>query len=125
MIGALPISSTIGRIFLYSGLKSCPQSEMQCASSTAKKDMRICLRMAMFSSFVRLSGATYSSLVTPEVRSSVTSAIWAFVNEELRKCAMPSFPATKPRMASTWFFINAISGEITMAVPSIRRAGSW
>ena len=27
--------------FLYSGLKSCPHSEMQCASSTAKKEMLI------------------------------------------------------------------------------------
>ena len=27
--------------FLYSGLKSCPHSEIQCASSTAKKEILI------------------------------------------------------------------------------------
>ena len=31
----------------------------------------------------------------------------------------------KPRMASTWFFISAISGEITIAVPSNNNAGNW
>jgi len=33
--------------------------------------------------------------------------------------------AEKVRIESTWFFIRAISGEMTMATPSIRRAGSW
>ena len=35
IIGALPICSTDERMRLYSGRKSCPHSEMQCASSTA------------------------------------------------------------------------------------------
>ena len=34
-IGALPISLMIGRMRRYSGRKSCPHSEMQCASSIA------------------------------------------------------------------------------------------
>lgn len=29
------------------------------------------------------------------------------------------------RIASTWFFISAIKGEITIATPSIIKAGSW
>ena len=33
--GRLPISLIIGRILRYSGRKSCPYSEIQCASSTA------------------------------------------------------------------------------------------
>ena len=33
--------------------------------------------------------------------------------------------AEKVRMASTWFFIRAISGEMTMATPSMSNAGSW
>ena len=33
--GRLPISLIIGRILRYSGRKSCPHSEIQCASSTA------------------------------------------------------------------------------------------
>ena len=35
IIGAIPISLMIGRILRYSGLKSCPHSEIQCASSIA------------------------------------------------------------------------------------------
>ena len=35
IIGAVPISSIIERMRLYSGLKSCPHSEMQWASSMA------------------------------------------------------------------------------------------
>ena len=30
----------------------------------------------------------------------------------------------KPLMASTWFFIRAIRGETTMAVPSLTMAGN-
>ena len=33
--GALPILLIIGLILRYSGLKSCPHSDIQCASSTA------------------------------------------------------------------------------------------
>ena len=33
--GRVPISLIMGRIRLYSGLKSWPHSDMQCASSTA------------------------------------------------------------------------------------------
>ena len=29
------------------------------------------------------------------------------------------------RIASTWFFISAISGEMIIATPSITSAGSW
>ncbi len=35
MIGARPISSTMSLILRYSGRKSWPHSEMQCASSIA------------------------------------------------------------------------------------------
>ena len=35
IIGAILIFSKICLNFLYSGLKSCPHSEMQCASSIA------------------------------------------------------------------------------------------
>ena len=38
---------------------------------------------------------------------------------------MQSLPDTKPRIASTWFFISAMRGEITMAVPGMSKAGSW
>ena len=32
--------------------------------------------------------------------------------------------AEKVRMASTWFFISAIRGEMTIATPSMSMAGS-
>lgn len=35
MTGAVPMAFIIGRTLRYSGRKSCPHSEMQCASSMA------------------------------------------------------------------------------------------
>ena len=56
---------TLGRMALmasrrrrYSGRKSWPHSEMQWASSMAKKEMGICFSNSMVSSFERVSGAT-------------------------------------------------------------------
>jgi len=40
------------------------------------------------------------------------------------KWATPS-DALNERIASTWFFIKAISGDITIAVPSSIKAGNW
>ena len=78
----------------------------------------------MFSSFVRDSGATYRSLVFPARRSSRTSSTCWRESEEFRKWAMLPEPHSKPLSRSTWFFISAMRGEITIAVPSMRRAGS-
>ena len=44
--------------FLYSGLKSCPHSLIQCASSTAIKDILTVLKKSTYSSLVKDSGAT-------------------------------------------------------------------
>ena len=57
-------------------------------------------------------------------QEAIMTNLLALLSEELRKCAM-ALSSLKLRMASTWFFIKAISGEITMAVPSISSAGSW
>jgi hypothetical protein len=78
----------------------------------------------MFSCLVNDSGATYKSLVLPPSTSSLTLAISDFVNDEFKKWAMLSEPP-KALNWSTWFFINAISGEITIAVPSLIKAGNW
>ena len=48
----------------------------------------------------------------------------ALLSEEFRKWAMLPEPHSKPLSRSTWFFISAMRGEITIAVPSMRRAGS-
>ena len=77
----------------------------------------------MFSSFVRLSGATYRSFVLPFRISSFTCNICCFDSELLRKCAMFSLVLIL-RMASTWFFISAISGDMTIAVPSSMSEGN-
>ena len=46
------------------------------------------------------------------------------LREELRTWAIPSTEES-PLIASTWFFIKAIKGETTIAVPSEIKAGSW
>ena len=51
--------------FLYSGLKSCPHSEIQWASSTAKKEIFDWLKKSIYSCFAKDSGATYKSFVIP------------------------------------------------------------
>ena len=45
--------------------------------------------------------------------------------DELRKWAIPFCSSTNPLITSTWFFISAIKGEMTIAVPGMTRAGSW
>ena len=83
--------SIISRSRRYSGLKSCPHSEIQCASSTAKNERGRSRKKSRFSCLVRVSGATYKSLVFPLSRSSFTTFICPLFNEELRKCATSSF----------------------------------
>ncbi len=51
------ISSSIGRMRRYSGRKSCPHSEIQCASSTATNWILVCRSSSMVSSLARVSGA--------------------------------------------------------------------
>ena len=90
IIGTLPISSIIGLIFLYSGLKSCPHSEIQWASSIATKDIVTDLRNSAFSSLVKDSGATYNSFVFPFLTSSRTCLNCVLFKEEFIKCAIES-----------------------------------
>ena len=78
---------------------------------------------SIYSSLVKDSGATYNSLVMPEVLSFFTLAISVLFKEEFNTCAIPC-SELKLRMASTWFFIKAISGETTIAVPSNTNAGN-
>ena len=72
IIGTLEISSKICLNLRYSGLKSCPHSEIQCASSIAKKEMLTDVRNSMFSFLVKDSGATYNIFVLPSLTSSLT-----------------------------------------------------
>ena len=56
--------------------------------------------------------------------SSFTRFTSVLFNEEFKTCATPSCSETA-LMASTWFFIKAISGDTTIAVPSLIKAGNW
>ena len=124
MMGISAILSIIERMLRYSGRKSCPHSDMQCASSMAQNDMGTVFKKSVYSSLVSDSGATYSSFVIPARMSAFTCSTSPFVSEEFSTCATED-SVDMPRMASTWFFIRAISGEMMMAVPSISNAGNW
>ena len=89
----LLIESMASRSRRYSGLKSWPHSEIQCASSMAKNEMGSCCRNSMVSSLLSVSGATYRSFVPPSSRSSFTSLVCAFESEEFKKWATHSRPA--------------------------------
>ena len=89
----------------------------------ATKDNLTPFKNSIYSSLVKDSGATYNSLVTPEVMSFFTVAISVLFKEEFKTWAIP-YSELKLLIASTWFFINAISGETTIAVPSNTNAGN-
>ena len=90
----------------------------------AKKDIFTDLKNSTFSSLVSDSGATYNNFVIPLTISSLTCFISVLFNDEFNTCATP-FSFEIPLMASTWFFIKAINGDTTMAVPSCINAGNW
>ena len=66
------IESITSLIFLYSGLKSCPHSEIQCASSIAKNDIGTFFKKSKVSFLDKVSGATNNNLVIPRLTSSLT-----------------------------------------------------
>src|SRR5690554_7364350 len=82
----------------YSGLKSCPHSEIQCASSIAMKDKGTVFRNSTYSSLVSDSGATYNNFVTPLLISSFTLLISVFVNEEFRSEEHTSELQSRPHL---------------------------
>src|SRR5690606_14985181 len=98
--GASPILLMMFFKFRYSGRKSCPHSEIQCASSMAKNEMGTVLKKSVYSSFVRDSGATYSIFVVPFLMSSITFLVWVLFNEEFKTCAT-SLSDEIPLTAST------------------------
>ena len=61
--------------------------------------------------------------VTFIVKSNELEKTFLF-SEEFKTWATP-YSEEIPRMASTWFFIKAIRGDTTIAVPSSINAGSW
>ena len=94
------IFSSITLKFRYSGLKSCPHSDIQCASSIARKDRFTVFKNSMVSSLTKDSGATYKSFVTPLTMSNLTCCIAVLVRDEFSTCAIP-YSEEIPRIAST------------------------
>ena len=94
IIGTLSMAFMIGFNLLYSGLKSCPHSEIQWASSIAKNDIEILVKKSIFSFFVSDSGATYNNFVSPFITSFLTLLTSLLFKEEFKKCAIPSSSLT-------------------------------
>ena len=99
-MGTSPSNLIIFFKLRYSGLKSCPHSDIQCASSMATKEIFSFFKKEIYSSLVSDSGATYSSLVNPDDMSFLTWAISVLFNEEFKTCAIP-YSDDKLRIAST------------------------
>ena len=106
----------------YSGRKSCPHSEMQCASSMAKKETGTRLSQSEVPLRAMRSGETYSNRYAP---SHARFRIWlrSSLDRELLRN-----PAGIPIWSScaTWSCIRAIRGDTTTAVFfSSSTAGIW
>src|SRR5664280_3059081 len=104
---------------LYSGRKSCPQDEIQCASSTANIDTFNLPSNLVKSAEFKRSGEIYNNFKVPFKLCSIISFYSWADNELLRNSAAIPFALS----ASTWSFINEIKGEITIVTPSNINAG--
>ena len=106
--------------WLYSGLKSWPHCEIQCASSIAKRET-FSMVFIHPNSVMSRSGEMYSSFISPRRHLSVICRL------AISSFALFSASAAIPlaTSVSTWSFISEMSGETTMAVPSIIKAGIW
>ncbi len=103
----------------YSGRKSWPHCDTQCASSMANRAIRAWSSKSRQRSVKRRSGATYSRSSSPARKACSTSRAVRQSCEEFRKAALT--PSSSK--ASTWSCIKAIKGEITTPVPGRTRAG--
>ena len=94
---------------------------MQWASSTANRDILTPDSARVNDLALNRSGAMYASFSLPAARASNASDCLA------QDCELFIMSAGIPRAlrASTWSFISAMSGDITMVTPSSSMAGSW
>eukprot|EP00955_Chlamydomonas_euryale_P036277 350390-Chlamydomonas_euryale.AAC.2 len=97
----------------YSGRKSCPHSDTQCASSTASSDSPPTDALSRGSAPPLPS----ASSGRPAHAAAVTAA---------SGCAEPSSAAGMPRpfSAATWSSMSEMSGEMTTAVRPVTSAGT-
>ena len=106
----------------YSGRKSCPHWETQCASSTTNRPIRACRRRSRKPGEAKRSGATYSSRTWP---ATARSTARRFVTESCWALTSATRPGATRSSASTWSCISETRGDTT-SVRSVRiSAGSW
>ena len=105
----------------YSGRKSCPHSEMQCASSMARRARRAPRNSSIKPSISSRSGETNSNLNSPARKARRACAFSAASFWEFSVIA--ATPSS--RICCTWSRIRAISGETTTVRRSSRMAGNW
>ncbi len=119
--GGFPSASRTAPSRRYEGRKSCPHSETQCASSTARSETWSSARRRWNPSASKRSGATYRRRTSPRPAASSRAAISAEPSVEFTKVA--GTPAASS--ASTWSFISEMSGETTRVTPGRSMAGTW
>ena len=104
----------------YSGRKSCPHCDTQCASSIAIRLTFTPFSILSISESAR-SGETYSIFSIPFPSIVATSFSSVLLRLLFRKAAGMPFA----RNASTWSFMSAMRGETTIVSPSSISAGTW
>ena len=106
--------------WVYSGRKSCPHCETQCASSMAIMDIFTnCCSHCI--SVISLSGEMYRIFISPFWQRE--RMILLTYSSLLLLRASAAIPLACK--ASTWSFIKEIKGDTTSAVPSSNREGIW
>src|SRR5579864_6540472 len=121
---AIGLSGKFARRLLncrYSGRNSWPHSEMQCASSMAKNAIGTRESHAIVSGLAKRSGERYSRRYAPCAAREMTLDC-SDQGTELFKTAA-GMPMSESWAA--WSCINAINGEMTIAVPLETKAGNW
>ncbi len=105
----------------YSGRKSWPHCETQCASSTASRRTPAPCNASINPSIRSRSGETKSRRKLPWRMPRQVSRALDSDTDELR------VPAETPKasICFTWSCISAIRGETTTVSDSSTRAGSW
>src|SRR6185312_353518 len=106
---------------MYSGRKSCPHWDTQCASSIANSASGVASSRSRQRSVSRRSGATYRRSSSPARAWRSTFCACAQVILELSAAART--PASSS--AATWSCIKAMSGETTTPTPLRSSAGIW
>ena len=104
----------------YSGRKSCPHSEMQCASSTTSSDGWATASSSSTSGLASCSGARKTNSSASSASSASAASRSAARTVEL-SCAAP--PAARARRSSTCSRWSAISGDTTTVAPGRQQAG--